>query len=39
MPWESKTVEKLREEFIEATKVSTNLSALCREFGISRPTA
>lgn len=39
MPWESKTVEKLREEFIEAAKVSTNLSALCREFGISRPTA
>lgn len=39
MPWESKTVEKLREEFVAAAKVSKNLSELCREFGISRPTA
>lgn len=39
MPWESKTVEEIRKEFIEAAKSSKNLSALCREFGISRPTA
>lgn len=39
MPWESKTVEEIRKEFIEATKSSKSLSALCREFGISRPTA
>lgn len=39
MPWESKTVEKLREEFVEAAKQCKNLSSLCREFGISRPTA
>lgn len=38
MPWESKTVEKIREEFIEASKVSTNFSSLCREFGITRKT-
>ena len=39
MPWESKTVEEIRKEFIEAAKSSKSLSALCREFGISRPTA
>lgn len=39
MPWESKTVEEIREEFVEAAENCKNLSSLCREFGISRPTA
>lgn len=38
MPWKDKTVEKLREEFIEAAKTAKNFSSLCREFGISRRT-
>lgn len=38
MPWESKTVEKLREEFVTAAKESTNFSSLCREFHITRKT-
>lgn len=38
MPWESKTVEELRKEFISAAEVSTNFSSLCREFGITRRT-
>lgn len=38
MPWRSKTVEKLREEFVSSAKVCTNFSALCREFGITRKT-
>ena len=38
MPWKDKTVEELRKEFVEAGKTSKNLSALCREFGISRAT-
>lgn len=38
MPWESKTVEKLREEFVLASQESQNFSSLCREFGISRRT-
>lgn len=38
MPWEDKTVEDLRKEFIEAAKSTTNFSSLCREFGISRKT-
>lgn len=38
MPWESKTVEKLREEFVLAASEKRNFSALCREFGISRKT-
>lgn len=39
MPWGSKTVEDLRKEFVEAAIACDNLSKLCREFGISRPTA
>ena len=40
MPWESKTVEKLRREFIQkAIQKESSISALCREYGISRPTA
>ena len=39
MTWESKTVEDMRREFVEAAKSGENLSRLCREFGISRPTA
>ena len=38
MPWESKTVEELRKEFIAAAQESKNISSLCREFGISRKT-
>ena len=39
MPWETKTVMKQREEFIEAAEAnSVNFSALCREHGISRKT-
>lgn len=38
MPWESKTVEELRKEFIIASKDSKNFSSLCREFGITRRT-
>ncbi len=38
MPWEDKTVEELRKEFVEAAKTSRNFSLLCREFGISRKT-
>lgn len=38
MPWESKTVEEVRKEFISAAEVSTNFSSLCREFGITRRT-
>lgn len=38
MPWESKTVEELRKEFIIASKTTSNFSSLCREFGITRKT-
>lgn len=38
MPWECKTVEKLREEFALAALQCSNFSALCREFGIDRHT-
>lgn len=38
MPWECKTVEKLREEFVIAAQSNINFSSLCREFGISRKT-
>lgn len=38
MPWESKTVEKLREEFVAAAGSTNNFSLLCREFGITRKT-
>ena len=38
MPWESKTVEELRKEFIIASKTTSNFSSLCREFGITRNT-
>lgn len=38
MPWESKTVENLRKEFVTASRTSKNFSSLCREFGISRRT-
>lgn len=38
MPWESKTVEDLRKEFIVAAKDCRNFSALCREFNITRRT-
>ena len=38
MPWESKTVEEKRIAFITALKRSSNMSAVCREFGITRRT-
>lgn len=38
MPWESKTVEELRKEFINAAQYTSNFSSLCREFGITRAT-
>lgn len=38
MPWECKTVEKVREEFVIAAQNNINFSSLCREFGISRKT-
>ena len=38
MPWESKAVEKIREEFVQAAMSSSNFSSLCREFGITRAT-
>ncbi len=38
MPWECKTVEDLRKEFVIAAQSAKNFSALCREFGITRKT-
>ena len=38
MPWESKTVEDIRKEFIVAAQHTSNFSSLCREFGITRRT-
>lgn len=38
MPWESKTVEELRKEFVLAAEKCSNFSALCREYGITRKT-
>lgn len=39
MPWRNKTVEEIRKEFVEAAQKEGNISQLCREYGISRPTA
>jgi Integrase core domain. len=39
MPWETKTVEKSREEFVtRALALEASKTKLCREYGISRPT-
>lgn len=38
MPWESKTVEEIRKEFVLAAEKTNNFSSLCREFGITRRT-
>ena len=39
MPWEEKTVEMSREEFVvRVLAEEASLSKLCREYGISRPT-
>lgn len=39
MPWEMKTVEEQREQFVELVSLGKqSISALCREFGISRKT-
>ena len=39
MPWEAKGVNQMREEFVRrAQSGEKTKSALCREYGISRPT-
>jgi len=39
MPWKERTVERLREEFVLASKErKQSFSSLCREFGITRKT-
>ena len=38
MPWESKTVKEQRESFAETAEHSSNFSAVCREYGITRKT-
>lgn len=39
MPWKEETIMSQREAFIKRLEgEGVNLSALCREFGISRPT-
>ena len=39
MPWEERTVNQMREEFVERVlRHEKSKSALCREYGISRPT-
>ena len=39
MPWESKTVETIREEFVAKALIDgCNFSRLCREYHISRTT-
>ena len=39
MPWERKTVDEKRKEFVaRAVMREDSFSALCREYGISRPT-
>ena len=38
MPWGVKTVERMREEFVAAVKSKGNISAMCREYGITRKT-
>ena len=38
MPWENRTVEKQRIEFVLAAMNCNNFSALCREYGITRKT-
>ena len=40
MPWECRTLEYTRQEFVaRAISKNESISALCREYGISRPTA
>lgn len=39
MPWQEQSTMSLKAEFVElASRPEANLSALCRRFGISRPT-
>jgi transposase-like protein len=38
MPWECKTVEEVREEFVLQALQTNNFSKLCREFNITRKT-
>lgn len=40
MPWECKTLEHTRQEFVaKAISKNDSISSLCRQYGISRPTA
>ena len=40
MPWECRSVETIRKEFVaKAIMGEESISALCRQYGISRPTA
>lgn len=40
MPWVEKDIVRLREEFVaEILSEETSISALCRQYGITRPTA
>lgn len=38
MPWGVRTVERIREEFVSVVKCKGNISAVCREYGITRKT-
>lgn len=39
MPWEARSVKEMREEFVKRVlSEEKSISALCREYGISRPT-
>jgi transposase-like protein len=39
MPWKERTTMSLREEFVKAAiQENSNISKLCREYGISRKT-
>ena len=39
MAWEERTVEQMREEFVRRVLAQEqSKAALCREYGISRPT-
>ena len=39
MPWECKTVNKLREEFVAKVMLKEeSMSSICRQYGISRTT-
>jgi transposase InsO family protein len=39
MPWKEKTVVRQREELVDAILSGEKVAAVCREYGVSRPTA